>query len=171
MQIQLVSGLHATPDSTLNHISVQEITPLIYTPVVGEACQKFSLIYTPGTVEGLFLSIADKDNLDTILDNWPYHAPDICVMTDGSRILGLGDLGLNGMGIPIGKLSLYVAAAGFDPSKTLPVTLDMGTDTEKYLNDPLYLGTRRKRPADEEFYSFVDAVMAAFKRKWPKVCG
>ncbi|KAJ3051921.1 hypothetical protein HK097_007070 [Rhizophlyctis rosea] len=146
-----------------------EITPLIYTPVVGEACQKFSLIYTPGTVEGLFLSIADKDNLDEILSNWPYHAPDICVMTDGSRILGLGDLGLNGMGIPIGKLSLYVAAAGFDPSKTLPVTLDMGTDTEKYLNDPLYLGTRRKRPADEEFYAFVDAVMAAFKRKWPKL--
>ncbi|KAJ3042639.1 hypothetical protein HDV00_006918 [Rhizophlyctis rosea] len=146
-----------------------EMTPLIYTPVVGEACQKFSLIYTPGTVEGLFLSIADKENLDSILDNWPYGAPDICVMTDGSRILGLGDLGLNGMGIPIGKLSLYVAAAGFDPSKTLPVTLDMGTDTESIQNDPLYLGTRRKRPADEEFYGFVDAVMAAFKRKWPKL--
>ncbi|KAJ3277844.1 hypothetical protein HK104_002915 [Borealophlyctis nickersoniae] len=149
--------------------NLTDITPLIYTPVVGEACQNFSLIYTPGAVEGLFLSIDDKDNIPQILDNWTYPTPDICVMTDGSRILGLGDLGVNGMGIPIGKLSLYIAAAGFDPSRTLPITLDMGTNNQRYLEDPLYLGTRRNRPEDPEFFDFVDAVMAAIKQKWPKM--
>ncbi|KAJ3179974.1 hypothetical protein HDU85_004258 [Gaertneriomyces sp. JEL0708] len=151
----------------LDHL--QEITPLIYTPVVGEACQKFSLIYTPGLVEGLFLSAEDKPHLPDILDSWPYPEPEICVITDGSRILGLGDLGVNGMGIPIGKLSLYIAAAGFDPAKTLPITLDLGTNNEHYLKDPFYLGSRQKRPNDPEFYGFVDDVMTALKQKWPNM--
>ncbi|KNC99727.1 uncharacterized protein SPPG_05108 [Spizellomyces punctatus DAOM BR117] len=151
----------------IDHLT--QITPLIYTPVVGEACQKFSLIYTPGLVEGLFLSKEDKDHIPEILDNWPYPNPEICVITDGSRILGLGDLGVNGMGIPIGKLSLYIAAAGFDPSRTLPITLDMGTNNDKYLNDPLYLGLRCRRPSDPDFFDYIDSVMAALRKKWPNM--
>ncbi|KAI8918287.1 malic enzyme [Powellomyces hirtus] len=151
----------------IDHLT--QITPIIYTPIVGEACQKFSLIYTPGLVEGLFLSKDDVDVIPDVLGNWPYPQPDICVITDGSRILGLGDLGVNGMGIPIGKLSLYIAAAGFNPSRTLPITLDLGTNNEKYLKDPLYLGSRSKRPEDPEFFAYLDAVMSAIKAKWPKM--
>ncbi|KXS22086.1 malic enzyme protein 2 [Gonapodya prolifera JEL478] len=146
---------------------LDEFAPIIYTPTVGEACIKWSHIYNPSNAEGLYLSIANKGNIRKILDNWPYPDPDITVITDGSRILGLGDLGLNGMGIPVGKLSLYIGAAGFNPARTLPITLDMGTNTEPILNDPLYLGTRRKRPSDPEFFEFVDEVMAALKDKWP----
>ncbi|KAJ3075660.1 hypothetical protein HK102_005553, partial [Quaeritorhiza haematococci] len=150
---------------------LQELTPVVYTPTVGEACQKFSHIYTPSFAEGLFLTLDDADHLDEILGNWAevYPDPDICVVTDGSRILGLGDLGMNGMGIPIGKLSLYVAAAGFHPDRTLPVTLDLGTNTESILADPYYLGTRRKRPDDKVFLEFVDKVMVAFRKRWPKM--
>ncbi|KAJ3160459.1 hypothetical protein HDU86_000793 [Geranomyces michiganensis] len=149
--------------------NLTQIMPIIYTPVVGEACQKFSLIYTPGLVEGLFLSKDDVDVLPQVLGNWPYPQPDICVITDGSRILGLGDLGVNGMGIPIGKLSLYVAAAGFDPARTLPITLDLGTNNEKFIDDPLYLGARHKRPEDPEFFAYLDKLMKALKEKWPKM--
>jgi malate dehydrogenase (oxaloacetate-decarboxylating)(NADP+) len=144
----------------------QEICPLIYTPTVGEACLKFSHIYTPGLAEGLYLSLSDRGHVRKVLDNWPFADPDITVVTDGSRILGLGDLGINGMGIPIGKLSLYIGAAGFDPSKTLPVTLDLGTNTDRIREDPFYLGTKTKRPDDDVFYSFLDEVMEAFHDKW-----
>ncbi|KAI8617095.1 malic enzyme protein [Chytriomyces sp. MP71] len=149
--------------------NLKKIVSIIYTPTVGLACQEFSHIYTPASAPGLFLSLADQDNLDSILRNWPGPDPEITVITDGSRILGLGDLGVNGMGIPIGKLSLYVAAGGFHPSKTLPITLDLGTNTAKHLNDPFYLGTRSQRPSDPVFYNFVDAVMAALKRRWPEM--
>ncbi|KAI8832383.1 hypothetical protein BC829DRAFT_428563 [Chytridium lagenaria] len=151
---------------------LQETVKVIYTPTVGLACQRFSHIYTPGNAQGLFLSLSQKDRLDSVLDSWSASGkpdPQICVMTDGSRILGLGDLGINGMGIPIGKLSLYVAAAGFDPSRTLPVTLDLGTNTDSVRDDPFYLGTRSKRPDDKVFFGFVDEVMKAFKRKWPRM--
>ncbi|KAJ3065483.1 hypothetical protein HDU98_011151, partial [Podochytrium sp. JEL0797] len=148
---------------------LRKIVSIIYTPTVGLACQEFSHIYTPGNAPGLFLSLANKNHLDEILSNWPGPDPDICVMTDGSRILGLGDLGINGMGIPIGKLSLYAAAGGFHPSKTLPITLDLGTNTEKHLNDPFYLGTKETRPNDEVFYDFVESVMIALKKRWPSL--
>ncbi|KAJ3094365.1 hypothetical protein HDU97_008179 [Phlyctochytrium planicorne] len=151
---------------------LEETVKVIYTPTVGEACQRFSHIYTPGNAQGLFLSLSQKGRIDQVLDSWSASGrpdPQICVMTDGSRILGLGDLGINGMGIPIGKLSLYVAAAGFDPARTLPITLDLGSNTDKIRDDPLYLGTRMKRPADPEFFGFVDEVMKAFQRKWPKM--
>ncbi|KAJ3214134.1 hypothetical protein HDU67_002045 [Dinochytrium kinnereticum] len=151
---------------------LQETVKIIYTPTVGLACQRFSHIYTPGNTQGLFLSLAHKDRLDQVLDSWTASGrpdPQICVMTDGSRILGLGDLGVNGMGIPIGKLSLYIAAAGFDPARTLPVTLDLGTNTDSIRDDPFYLGTRMKRPDDATFFGFLDAVMRAFARKWPKM--
>ncbi|KAJ3022830.1 hypothetical protein HKX48_005164 [Thoreauomyces humboldtii] len=149
--------------------NLTRICPLIYTPVVGEACQKFSHIYTPGLFEGLFLSKADVDIIPDVLDNWPYPSPDICVITDGSRILGLGDLGVNGHGIPVGKLSLYIAAAGFDPKKTLPITVDMGTARKELREDPLYFGLRSERPQEDEFYAIMDAVMAGLKAKWPKM--
>ncbi|KAJ3138161.1 hypothetical protein HK101_003772 [Irineochytrium annulatum] len=151
---------------------LHEAIAIIYTPTVGLACQRFSHMYTAGNAQGLFISLADKDNLDAVLSSWTHSGhpePQICVMTDGSRILGLGDLGVNGMGIPIGKLSLYIAAGGFDPSRTLPVTLDLGTNTDKHLEDPYYIGVRTRRPEDPVFFEFVDEVMKAFKRKWPKM--
>lgn len=109
----------------------------------------------------------DKGNMRNILDNWIHPHVSIIVVTDGSRILGLGDLGANGMGIPIGKLSLYVAASGFYPSTTLPVMLDFGTNNEKLLKDKLYLGERHKRLPNNEYYELVDEFMTAVKSKWP----
>ncbi|KAK0534528.1 hypothetical protein OC834_001843 [Tilletia horrida] len=148
----------------------EECLPLIYTPVVGEACQRFSEIYR--RPEGLTISLEDKGNVAAVVDNWPVPAgsPRIAVVTDGSRILGLGDLGWGGLGIAIGKLSLYIAAAGIHPRATIPIVLDMGTNTQKYLDDPLYLGLRRKRPVtSEEFYAFTDEVMAALHAKFPNL--
>lgn len=139
--------------------------PIVYTPTVGKACQEFGSLYRGE--HGMYLSIfQDKGEVRSVLDNWN-DTPDIIVVTDGSRILGLGDLGVNGMGIPIGKLSLYVAGAGFNPAKTLPITLDVGTNTEKYLNDPLYLGEQKQRVRGKEFIEFTDEFMNAVKSKWP----
>jgi len=109
------------------------------------------------------------DNIPEILDNWKGPPPSISVVTDGSRILGLGDQGINGMGIPIGKLALYVAAAGFDPDRVLPITLDLGTNNEEYLQDKFYLGTRMTRPNDQVFFQFMDKFMTCMKAKWPKI--
>ncbi|KAJ2678156.1 hypothetical protein GGH99_005701, partial [Coemansia sp. RSA 1285] len=139
--------------------NLKEIAPIIYTPTVGQACQEFSHIYPflapPNTVDGLYIPLDEVDNIDEILSNYrasvpPGCVPETTVITDGSRILGLGDLGMNGMGIPVGKLQLYVAAAGLDPARCLPIVLDFGTDNAKYRDDPLYLGLRRERPDDNE---------------------
>ncbi|PWN19733.1 hypothetical protein BCV69DRAFT_250390 [Microstroma glucosiphilum] len=147
----------------------EECLPLVYTPVVGEACQKFSKIYR--RPEGLTLTIEDKGNVAQVIDNWPVPAgaPRIAVLTDGSRILGLGDLGWNGMGISIGKLSLYVAAAGIHPRATIPICVDLGTNNEENLEDPLYLGLRRKRASSEEYREFLDEVMEALHLKFPNL--
>lgn len=145
---------------------LEEVMPLIYTPTVGEACEKFGLNWRHA--EGMFFSTSDKGQMRSMLDNWPVDAPHIIVVTDGSRILGLGDLGANGMGIPIGKLSLYVAAGGFHPIRTLPVMLDFGTNNPKLLQDPLYIGVRSKRVEDEQYYALVDEFLMAVKDKWPK---
>ncbi|KAJ1969637.1 hypothetical protein H4R35_006085, partial [Dimargaris xerosporica] len=159
--------------------NLEEITPIIYTPTVGAACLQYSHILPflapPGQPDGLFISINDLDNLDEIFTNYkasldePSLTPQITVITDGSRILGLGDLGVNGMGIPVGKLQLYVAAAGLDPRRTLPICLDFGTNTSKYLQDDLYLGLRQTRPTDEQFYDAVDKVMTALTRHFPHI--
>ncbi len=156
------------PPTSTHHFSLQEITPLIYTPTVGAACQQYSHIYPflapVGQPDGLYINTADLASLPEALADYRAAMPDfeldpqIAVITDGSRILGLGDLGMNGMGIPVGKLQLYVAAAGLDPMRTLPVCVDMGTDNEELLADPLYLGLRQHRPSEEEvgtraFYS------------------
>src|SRR6218665_1880867 len=133
--------------------------PIVYTPTIGDVCLQYSTIFTKP--EALYISIKQRASLPTILKNWPYPHPEICVVTDGSRILGLGDLGINGVGIPIGKLALYVAAAGIDPEKTLPIVLDLGTENEENLRDPLYLGLRQRRVSKPEALEFMDEFMAA----------
>ncbi|ORX42256.1 hypothetical protein BCR36DRAFT_362684 [Piromyces finnis] len=149
--------------------NLEELIPIVYTPTVGEACIKFSHIYNPVDYDGLYISIKDKGNVSKVLDNWPYENPEITVITDGSRILGLGDLGINGMGISIGKLSIYVGVAGINPIRTLPIVLDLGTNNLKNLDDPMYIGLKQKRPRDLEFFDFLDEVMAALSFKWPNI--
>jgi len=147
--------------------NLKETMPIVYTPTVGEACVKFGSNYR--TAQGMYFSPEDKGSIREILDNWPQEEVNIIVVTDGSRILGLGDLGVNGMGIPIGKLSLYVAGSGFPPSGTLPVTFDFGTNNETYLNDPEYLGRKEKRLTGDLYLELIDEFMAAVTQKWPKV--
>lgn len=114
----------------------------------------------------MYLSFSDRGNLHSILSNWPHHV-EITVITDGSRILGLGDLGINGMGIPIGKLALYTACAGIRPDATLPLTVDLGTNNKELREDPLYLGSRREKVTPAEEREFLDELMAALTEKWP----
>ncbi len=144
---------------------IEEMMPIVYTPTVGLACQKFSRIFR--RPRGLAISLEDAGKVDQILGNWPYQDIRIIVFTDGERILGLGDLGLNGMGIPVGKLSLYVAAAGIDPSLTLPVCLDVGTDNDQIRFDPLYLGLDRPRERGEAYDQLVDEFIHAVRKRWP----
>ena len=144
---------------------MKELMPLIYTPVVGEACLKWSEIYS--SPEGLYISYADKGNIASVLKNWPQDHVEITVVTDGSRILGLGDLGINGMGIPVGKLALYCACGGIRPEATLPITLDLGTSNKAYREDPLYMGSRRDKVSAEEESEFLDELMEALVERWP----
>lgn len=144
-----------------------EMTPIMYTPTVGYACQKFGHIYRKN--RGMYISLRHKGRIAQVLANWPNPEVDIIVISDGSRILGLGDLGANGMGIPIGKLVLYVVGAGLHPNRTLPILLDVGTDNEELLNDPLYLGCTHRRVAGEAFYEIVDEFVQAATQRWPNV--
>lgn len=149
--------------------NLRKTLPLVYTPVVGEACQKFSHMFR--RPEGLTLTLEDKGSVAECVANWPRPAdvPRIAVITDGSRILGLGDLGWNGLGISIGKLSLYVAGAGVHPQSTIPIVVDVGTNTQEIRDDPLYLGLRRERCSGEELVEFVDEVMEALHAKYPNL--
>lgn len=146
---------------------VAEMMPLIYTPVVGEACEQFSEIYR--RPRGLFISYPHRHEIDGILDNALNETVEAIVVTDGERILGLGDQGTGGMGIPIGKLALYTAAGGVDPGVTLPIILDVGTNNEERLKDPLYIGWRHERITGDDYFDFVDQFIQAVKRKWPGV--
>jgi malate dehydrogenase (oxaloacetate-decarboxylating)(NADP+) len=142
--------------------------PIVYDPTIGEACLKFGHIYRQA--RGMYLSIARRGKVKEILKNWPREDIRFICVTDGGRILGLGDLGANGMGIPIGKLQLYTAAAGVPPQNLLPMYLDAGTNNEQYLNDPLYLGLRKTRPPTAELVSFVDEFVEAVQEVFPKCC-
>jgi malate dehydrogenase (oxaloacetate-decarboxylating)(NADP+) len=142
--------------------------PIVYDPTIGEACLKFGHIYR--RTRGMYLSITRKGHVKEVLRNWPVKDVRVICVTDGGRILGLGDLGANGMGIPIGKLQLYTACAGVPPQGLLPMYLDAGTNNQTYLNDPLYLGLRRPRPSTEELYAFVDEFVEAVQEVFPKCC-
>lgn len=148
-----------------NHIS--EMMPIIYTPTVGAACENFSKIYRRG--RGLFISYTNKDRIDDILNNASNHNVKIIVVTDGERILGLGDQGVGGMGIPIGKLSLYTACGGISPAYTLPIALDIGTNNPNRLDDKMYMGWRHHRITGKKYDDFVDEFIQAVHRRWPNV--
>ena len=150
----------------LNHI--EEMMPIVYTPTVGLACQQFSHIYR--RPRGLFVSYPLRSTIVDILRNRPNPEVDVIVVTDGERILGLGDQGVGGLGIPIGKLSLYSLIGGIHPSRTLPIILDVGTNNQPKLNDPEYLGWRHERVSGQEYFDFVDCFVQAVKKELPQTC-
>jgi malate dehydrogenase (oxaloacetate-decarboxylating) len=141
--------------------------PILYTPTVGLACQRFSEIYR--RPRGLFIAYPDRGRIGEILRNRPRREVDVIVVTDGQRVLGLGDQGIGGMGIPIGKLSLYTALGGIDPARTLPVLLDVGTDNPELLDDPMYLGWRHRRVDGPDYDDFVDRFVRAVRAELPHV--
>ncbi|WDK12435.1 malic enzyme [Colletotrichum graminicola] len=147
--------------------NIRELMPLVYTPTIGDVCLQYSTLYT--RPEALYISIKQRKSIRTMLRNWPYPNPQICVVTDGSRILGLGDLGVNGVGISIGKLALYTGAAGIHPENTLPIVLDTGTNNEGNLKDPFYLGIRSKRVPVPEQQAFMDEFMEAVTEVYPNM--
>lgn len=166
----VLDSLHATDEDLYFRLLTRytaEYMPVVYTPTVGEYCQRFSHIFR--YPRGLFISYQHAGHVRDVIERAPNKEVDVIVVTDGERILGIGDQGINGMGIPIGKLALYTACAGIDPAKTLPVVLDVGTNREEYLNDPLYLGLRKPRSRGPEYRALVDEFIAEARRRWPNV--
>ncbi len=145
----------------------QELLPIVYTPTVGQACREFANIFR--TEKGFYVTAKDRGRIRKILDNWPNRDVRIIVITDGGRILGLGDLGANGMGIPLGKLGLYCACAGIAPDQTLPVMFDVGTNNEDLIEDPIYLGLRQPRLQGDEYFSLMDEFVEAAQDAFPGV--
>jgi malate dehydrogenase (oxaloacetate-decarboxylating)(NADP+) len=167
----LLSDLQARNETLFYAVLMSDpaaFMPLVYTPTVGEACQKFNRIFH--AARGMYLPISARGRVREILSNWPEKDVRFIVVTDGERILGLGDLGIGGMGIPIGKLALYTACAGVPPQFSLPVVLDVGTNNQELLDDPLYMGLRQNRVRGEEYHSFVEAFVQAVQALYPKCC-
>ena len=150
--------------SVIDHI--EELMPIIYTPTVGQACKEFSSIFRD--TRGFYITAQDRGSISSMLDNWPHSDVKVIVVTDGERILGLGDLGANGMGIPIGKLSLYTACAGIRPEQCMPVLIDVGTNNQSLHNDPMYLGTRQSRISGTAYFELMDEFMEAVHNKFPQ---
>ncbi|ELO4929444.1 oxaloacetate-decarboxylating malate dehydrogenase, partial [Escherichia coli] len=146
---------------------MEETLPLIYTPTVGYACQHYSEIWRKP--RGICIAWEDRDNIDALLRNVPSDNIRIIVVTDGERILGLGDQGIGGMGIPVGKLSLYSACGGIDPQMCLPVVLDVGTNNTSLLESPVYMGARHPRIPDSDYYPFLERFIVAVEKRWPGV--
>ncbi|MCC4796932.1 NAD-dependent malic enzyme [Enterovibrio norvegicus] len=146
-----------------NHVT--EMMPIIYTPTVGAACENFSDIYRRG--RGLFISYPNRFRIDEMLNNASRHNVKVIVVTDGERILGLGDQGIGGMGIPIGKLALYTACGGISPAYTLPIVLDVGTNNPQRLSDPMYMGWRHSRVTGQDYDDFIEEFIQAVQRRWP----
>jgi malate dehydrogenase (oxaloacetate-decarboxylating)(NADP+) len=167
----LLSDLQARNETLFYAVLMSDpasFMPLVYTPTVGEACQKFNHIFRAS--RGMYLPISARGRLSEILRNWPQKDVRFIVVTDGERILGLGDLGVGGMGIPLGKLALYTACAGVPPQYCLPVTLDVGTNNQDLLDDPLYLGLRQHRVRGQEYTDFVGEFVEAVQALYPKCC-
>lgn len=147
--------------------NIDELMPIVYTPTVGQACKEFAHIFR--RPRGFYVTPSDRGDIRKNLDNWPEPEARVVVVTDGQRILGLGDLGASGMGIPIGKLALYTACSGIAPEYCLPIMLDVGTDNEDLLADPLYMGVRERRVSGERYDELVEELITALRDKWPEV--
>ena len=146
---------------------ITEMMPIIYTPTVGEGCRRYSHVFR--RPRGLYVAYPYREEISALLENAPTQSVEVIVVTDGERILGLGDLGVGGMGIPVGKLSLYTLCAGIHPATTLPIVLDVGTDNEELLKDPLYLGWRHQRVRGEDYERFIEAFVQAVMKRFPNV--
>jgi malate dehydrogenase (oxaloacetate-decarboxylating)(NADP+) len=164
-----LSSLQARNETLFQRVlqeNLEELMPIVYTPTVGEACQTFGHIYR--NPKGLYLSRFDRGRIERVLSSWPHQNIGVIVVTDGERILGLGDQGANGMGIPVGKLALYTACAGIPPSRCLPITIDTGTENEALLTDPLYLGVKERRLRGADYASLVEELATAVAKVFPR---
>ena len=169
-KFNFLSSLHDRNETLffrLLYKNIDEMIPIVYTPTIGEACQKFSHIYR--RARGIYINYNQSNIIEKVLGNFYFKNPSVIVVTDGERILGLGDQGADGMGIPIGKLCLYTLGAGISPYSTLPIMLDVGTDNEARRKDPLYLGLRQRRIRGEEYQAFIDNFVGAVRKVFPDV--
>ena len=167
-KMKVLQNLQDRDETLFYHLvmnNIEEMAPIIYTPTVGWFCKNYSRMFR--RPRGMFITAKDKGQIAPILQNWPSPEVDAIVVTDGSRILGLGDLGIGGLGISIGKLDLYVGAGGFHPKRILPVVIDVGTNNERLLNDPNYLGLKQNRLDGQEYYEIIDEFMVAVSQRWP----